>query len=196
MQDHELHQKEVVCTTFLRIASRDLKEGRYLHALTIFKALAKIDFTHKNIALQGEAVALARMGQFKEGLKEAQKKLQTIIEMSPEPTVFRADNLVSLGEVSVALQEFEDVEPILKEAAEIYDHQGLTKAHGSVVHLQSIVALWDEDYQTAIDQLTWATALSEIKIPEIVPAGFGIEGVTEAAMTEPAGLLALTGTRS
>lgn len=193
MTDRMFKQKEVVCTTFLGIASRDLKEGRYLHALTIFGALARTDFTRRQIALQGEAVAMVRMGQYKEAFSEAEKMLRSILDANSEPTVFKADNLKSLAEVSIGLQHFDDIDAVLEEAAQIYDQQHLTKANGSVVHLQSIVALWRQDYRAAMEKLTWANILSEIKIPEIVPSGFGIEAPPEPAIADQSSIYALVG---
>jgi tetratricopeptide (TPR) repeat protein len=186
-------QKEAAYATFLGIASRDLREGRFLHSLVIFGSLAKIEFGRQPVALQGEAVAQARMGQFKEAYREAEKKLKLIIERYDKPTVFKADTLKSLAEVSIGLQHFDNIDGILSEAADIYSEQGLTKANGSVVHLQGLVALWRGKIEEAMEKFTWASTLSEIKIPEVVPSGFGIEATPEARTSDTAGLVALAG---
>jgi hypothetical protein len=134
-------QKEAACVTLLSIASRDLKEGRYLHALTIFRALSKIDFSWQQVALQGEAVSLVRMGEFKGTYAEAERMFKSLVNTYDKATVSKADTLAQLAEVSIGLEHTDDVDGILKEAADIYFEQGLTKANGSIVHLQGLVAL-------------------------------------------------------
>lgn len=189
-----MHEKEVTCTTFLGIACRDIREGRTMHALAIFQALAKTNFTRKKIALQGEAVALAKTGQSRDAFTESRKKFKKIVDMSTEPTVYKADILRNLAEVSIVLQVFDGLDQVLQEAADIYDHQGLPKAQGSIVHLQAIVALWNQDYKAAMDHLTWATTLSEIKIPDSVPDAFSIEAAAEPTSRESS-MLALASSR-
>lgn len=162
-------QTEVACTTFLGIASRDLKEGRNLHALQLFGSLAKVEFTRQSDARLGEATALARMGLF----QEADKKLKKIVTDYSEPTVFKADSLRAWAEVKIGLGNYERIDQILEEAAQIYSDQGLTKSNGAVVHLQGVVAMRQGDLEGAVEKLKWATMLTEIKIPEVVPSGFG-----------------------
>lgn len=182
-------QKEAVCTTFLGIASRDLQEGRFLHGLTIFRSLATIDFSWQQVAQQGEAVALARVGQSMAALEESEQKFKTLVSKFDKPTVSKADTLKSLAEVSIVLGHYDQIDHILTEAADIYTEQGLPKANGSIVHLQGIVALANGDIQGAMEKFEWAKTLAEIKIPEIVPFGFGIEAPAdtkyETVSTQP-----------
>jgi tetratricopeptide (TPR) repeat protein len=185
-------QKEAACVTLLSIASRDLKEGRYLHALTIFRALSKIDFSWQQVALQGEAVSLVRMGEFKGTYAEAERMFKSLVNTYDKATVSKADTLAQLAEVSIGLEHTDDVDGILKEAADIYFEQGLTKANGSIVHLQGLVALTRGNVEEALEKFNWATALSEIKVPEIVPSGFGIEAPPEI-YNEPSSRRALAG---
>jgi tetratricopeptide (TPR) repeat protein len=188
-------KQEAAYARLLGIASRDLREGRYLHALVIFGSLAKVEFTRQRDARHGEAVAQARMGQFKEAFTESEKKLKKFVSDYPDPTVSKADALKSLAEVSIGLQHFDGIGQILEEAAQIYDTQGLTKANGSIVHLQGLVALWNEDFENAIEKFTWAATLSEIKIPEVVPSGFGIEAQPEPTTSDQFGFANLAGMR-
>ncbi len=188
-------QTEANCATFLSIASRDLKEGRYLHAKTIFSALTKIDFSWKHIASQGEAVATARMGEYEGAFSSAEKMLQKLVTQTSEQTVFKADTLKSLAEVSIGLRHLDKIDDILKEAADIYFDQGLTKANASVIQLQGLVALQRGDVQEAMDKFSWARTLSEIKIPEIVPYGFGIEAAPEPSVSETQVLVPLAAAR-
>jgi tetratricopeptide (TPR) repeat protein len=185
-------QKEAACVTLLSIASRDLKEGRYLHALTIFRALSKIDFSWQQVALQGEAVSLVRMGEFKGTYAEAERMFKSLVNTYDKATVSKADTLAQLAEVSIGLEHTDDVDGILKEAADIYFEQGLTKANGSIVHLQGLVALTRGNVEEALEKFNWATTLSEIKVPEIVPSGFGIEAPPEI-YHEPSSRRALAG---
>jgi hypothetical protein len=185
-------QKEAVCTTFLAIASRDLQEGRFMHGLAIFRSISKIEFSWQRAALQGEAVALTRVGQSKDALAESERKFKSLVGRFDKPTVSKADTLKSLAEVSIVLEHYDEIDSILTEAADIYTEQGLTKANGSIVHLQGLVALAKGDIQAAMEKFEWAKTLSEIKIPEIVPFGFGIEAPAEAKY-EPASTQPLVG---
>lgn len=194
---HVNDHSEVAYATLLGTASRDLREGRPLHAMRIFSSLAKVDFTRQRDARLGEAVAIARMGEFKKAFGESEKMLQGIIQDFPEPTVSKADTLKSLAEVKIGLEHYDGIDEILEEAAQIYFEQGITKANGAIVHLQGLVALSRGELDDAIDKFKWAATLADIKIPEVVPSGFAIEAMPEFTTSVGSGFTgSLIGARS
>ncbi|HEU5004666.1 MAG TPA: hypothetical protein VFT49_01090 [Candidatus Saccharimonadales bacterium] len=172
----------------LGVACRDLREGRNLHALQLFGSLVGVEFTYQRDARLGEATALARMGRF----SEAEDKLQQIVNDYSERTVFKADSLRALAEVRIVLGNLEGIDDILEEAAQIYQIHSFTRPCGAIVHLQALVAMRRGDMDEAVEKIRWATTLTEIKIPDVVPAGFGsIEPLHDGTVSESTELMTL-----
>lgn len=171
MKTDEMRSMETTCVTFLDIANREYQAGRPHYALSIFSSIAELEgFTYRRDALRGKA-ALAKTGKFQDVWATAEAESIKILEISPEPTVFRAHVLKDLAEASLMLGHFDDIDTILEEAAMIFEAQGLTKEKGPVVYLQALVALKRGQFEQAMAHARWAAALSRIVIPDVVPFG-------------------------
>jgi tetratricopeptide (TPR) repeat protein len=182
----EFDHDEYTYANILGIANRALKEGRNLQALVIFGPLAKVDeFSQQAVASRGEAMAKARLGQFQQSLPAYEKQLARTISEDSEPTVYRANTLVTLAGVRIGLQSFDEVEDILDEATRIYSDQGIPEHNAAAItHLHGIVALQRGEYRDAWAKFDWAKALSEGQIPNFVPTEFGIEASLESTTME------------
>lgn len=171
------HETDVNATVLLGIACKDLREGRASKAQHIFGGLAvNREFSYRGLAAYGEAIAMAHAGM----IQEAFDKLKSLLDGFTDPTMLRAKILRAFAETSIKLGQFDGVDDMLKEAAEIFKTQGELHYLGAVVSLQGVVAtIRGTDLKLPINNFSWAERFGEAYFPDFVPEQWITDQQTE-----------------
>lgn len=163
--------QEHAAAKFLGVASRCLRTGQNLKALQISGAFAQAPISRQKHARLFEAIAQSRLGL----TAEAKNSFKELFLSCEEDTVFKADVIREWAKLRIALGEMDNVSDQLELAYGIYTYQGLEERVGAILYLQSLVAMRQGDLQEAIDKTSWATAVSEIRLPDVAPFAPEIE---------------------
>jgi hypothetical protein len=179
-----IDQKEFVYERLLGIGCQELRSGEPLYALAICGPLSNVEFAWRRTAKSGEFAALDRLGEFKERFIERVGTLEDLLKTFRDPTAYRATIIKQLAEVRITLQDLGDIDERLEEASQILEKQCMPAEKGTIVYLQGLVALQRGEYEFALEMLGWGAVLRTINIPEVVPAIFAAESLSELLPTE------------
>jgi hypothetical protein len=156
-----IDQKEFVYERLLGIGCQELRSGEPLYALAICGPLSNVEFSWRRTAKSGDLLKTFR-----------------------DPTAYRATIIKQLAEVRITLQDLGDIDERLEEASQILEKQCMPAEKGTIVYLQGLVALQRGEYEFALEMLGWGAVLRTINIPEVVPAIFAAESLSELLPTE------------
>ena len=153
-----------------------LEEGNTEFARSVFDGLKDIpDFTYAKHARHWLALAKARCSLYFEANGDLESLLADKFSC-PEGTTFRADVLCSLIEIRLGMDQTDGIDELLREAAEIYDHQSILPSIGMVKQLQGQVALKVGHNPTqAMREIKHGAMLAQLVKSKVGPLSFTID---------------------